>query len=117
MSAVPARARAARMLDGVLTCTPSGCAGLAVNGSTLLPPAPDRAAPQVQLGRVPAQAEQPVRDGEPDERGLVDLRCERHGGQDADHREVLAVQVDLGARGTRSMPRVFAATAPSTTDG
>ena len=36
MSAVPAAARAARMLDGVLTCTPSGCAGLAVNGSTLV---------------------------------------------------------------------------------
>ena len=35
VSAVPAAARAARMLDGVLTCTPSGCAGLAVNGSTL----------------------------------------------------------------------------------
>ena len=36
VSAVPARARAARMLDGVLTCTLSGCAGLAVNGSTLV---------------------------------------------------------------------------------
>jgi hypothetical protein len=33
--AVRAAARAARMLDGRLTCTASGWAGLAVNGSTL----------------------------------------------------------------------------------
>jgi len=35
VKAVRAAARAARMLDGRLTCTPSGWAGFAVNGSTL----------------------------------------------------------------------------------
>ena len=34
-NAARAAARAARMLDGRLTCTPSGWAGFAVNGSTL----------------------------------------------------------------------------------
>jgi hypothetical protein len=35
VKAVRAAARAARMLDGWLTCTASGWAGFAVNGSTL----------------------------------------------------------------------------------
>jgi hypothetical protein len=35
VNAVPAAARAARMLEGRLTCTASGWAGFAVNGSTL----------------------------------------------------------------------------------
>ena len=53
--------------------------------------------PQVDLGGVAAQAEPGVRDREADQRGLVDLRGERHRAQHADHREVLAAHVDQGA--------------------
>ena len=99
VNAVRAAARAARMLDGLLTCTPSGCAGFAVNGSTLATAWTwSGSARRYSSRRMAAEGEQRVSDREAHQCGLVDLRRQRHWPQDADHGEILAAQVDLGSR-------------------